>query len=436
VGHRLRIAVPLCLCLLGWAAESSAEGTAGSSLLKNASSTLQALVFDTENSRRADSLLNPGNHLAHLPDGQANAEIRLDLKTSTDYLALTLQPRCTYRRERFGGEYAQGGGDCFINQWSVKMFPIRPLSVSVGREILAWGPSNFRSPSNPFYFDNGRSNPIRELNGIDVAKATYVPALGWSFTLAHTVGVDYLNAGPANELHYRTLLKLDYNNDIYNASLNLSHRWRRELPQLGAFAQATVGSALLVYAEAGAHQGSSALYPEEQDNALAGGLSALYADSNRLFYSALLGGGYTLESGHTIYVEYLNNNEGYDRACEARYFDLSGRASEAFVSGSSSASTGARFLAAALDTKLALLGRNYLFLQFQNNQTDTGPLWQLRYSLNLADASGQASLYGEWNVMSRLALFTLGVVNHGTARSEYHAILNLSLLFGVKGYAW
>lgn len=71
-------------------------------------------------------------------------------------------------------------------------------------------------------------------------------------------------------------------------------------------------------------------------------------------------------------------------------------------------------------------------MQVQNNPTDTGPTWQLRYSLNLVDGSGQASAYAEWNVWSRVALFALGVIHHGGPRTEFHSLLSQSILVGAR----
>jgi hypothetical protein len=47
---------------------------------------------------------------------------------------------------------------------------MKNLYLSYGRENLQWGPSYLFSPSNPFFHDNGRSNPKKEIPGMDFAR--------------------------------------------------------------------------------------------------------------------------------------------------------------------------------------------------------------------------------------------------------------------------
>jgi hypothetical protein len=429
----LPLLVGLLVCGVGAPAAASSFGE----LLDKGSGSLQFLAYDTELGLRDNSLLNPGNLVAHLPGGQTELEARLDLKLTTDVVVLSLKPRARFEWRRFGEEGAKTRLEAWVNQGSVTVFPLSELAVSVGREILTWGPSNFRSPSNPIYFENGRNNPIRELRGVDVAQMTYAPTSKLTLSMMHSFG-DGLGGWQweqDDDFRALSLLKVDYAADAYVASLNASKRWAHERPRFGAFGQATLSEALLVYGEAGLRQGSAALYPEAQPTPMGGSLLPRHDGDDRLFASALVGGGYTLDSGYTLYLEYLYNTEGYQWAEHARYFDIATSASAALTSSSPASSLALQTLGAALNTGRALQGRHYLFLQVQNNQTDSGPIWQLRYSLNLMDGSGQASAYVEWNAFSRLALFAVGVINHGSNRSEFHSLLSRSLLVGAKGYA-
>ncbi|WP_224364470.1 hypothetical protein [Hyalangium versicolor] len=428
----------LLVGLLVWGGEALAEGdSVVQKLLDQGSASLQVLAYDTEQGLRQNSLLNPGNLVARLPGGQTEVETRLDLKLTTDAVVLSLKPRARFEWRRSGVEDAKTRLDAWVNQGSVTAFPIPELAVSVGRDILTWGPSNFRSPSNPIYFENGRNNPLRELRGVDVAQVNYSPTPELSLSLMHSFGDGRGDWQWEKDEGFQalSLVKVDYTADVYVASVNASKRWAAERPRFGAFAQATVNEALLVYGEAGLRQGTSALYPEVLPTPVGGGFVPRHAQDRQLFYSALLGGGYTLDSGHTIYLEYLNNSEGYHWADHARYFNIATSASELLASASADSPLAFQTLGAALNNGLALQGRHYLFLQVQNNQTDSGPTWQLRYSLNLMDGSGQASAYVEWNVLSRLALFAVGVLNHGSNRSEFHSLLSRSILVGAKGYA-
>ncbi|WP_240359003.1 hypothetical protein [Pyxidicoccus trucidator] len=428
--------LPLLAGLLVAGIGATVEASVLEELQEKGSASLQVLAYDSERGLRENSLLNPGNLIARLPEGQTEVEGRLDLKLTTDTFVLSLKPRARFEWRRFGGAGPETRLDAWVNQGSVTAYPVQELAVSVGRDVLTWGPSNFRSPSNPIYFENGRNNPLRELLGVDVAQVAWSPTPALSLSLMHQFGDGRGDWQWERDEGFKalSLLKVDYTADVYVASLNASKQWTDERPRFGAFGQATVSEALLVYAEAGLRQGTSALYPERLPTPLGGGFLPRHTGDNPLFYSALVGGGYTLDSGHTVYLEYLSNNEGYRWADGVRYFDIAASASATLATPSSDSPLAGQTLGAALNNGLALQGRHYLFLQVQNNQTDSGPMWQLRYSLNLVDGSGQGSAYVEWNVLSRLALFAVGVINHGTNRSEFHSLLSRSILVGAKGY--
>ncbi|MFP2959171.1 hypothetical protein ACLEPN_15335 [Myxococcus sp. 1LA] len=426
----------LLVGLLAGGVGTTARAQALQELLEQGSAGLQVLALDTERGLRENSLLNPGNRIARLPRGHSELEARLDLKLVADTFELSLKPRARFEWQRFREAGSETRLDAWVNQGLVTLYPMQSLAVSVGRDVLMWGPSNFRSPSNPIYFENGRNNPMRELRGVDVAQATWSPTQALSLSLSHQFGDGRGDWQWEKEDGFRalSLLKLDYTAEASVVGLNASKRWAHERPRFGAFGQTTVGEALLLYAEAGLRQGTAALYPERLPNAVGGAFLPRHAEDGRLIYAVLAGAGYTLDSGHTVYMEYLNNNEGYRWADGARYFDIASRASSVLASPTPDAALAGQTLGAALNNGLPLLGRHYLFMQVQNNPTDTGPTWQLRYSLNLVDGSGQASAYAEWNVWSRLALFAVGVLHHGGPRTEFHSLLSQSILVGAKGY--
>ncbi|WP_225888192.1 hypothetical protein [Myxococcus xanthus] len=426
----------LLVGLLAGGLGTNAKAQAFQELLEQGSAGLQVLALDSERGLRENSLLNPGNRIARLPAGQTEVEGRLDLKLATDTFEVSLKPRARFEWRRFGETGPETRLDAWVNQGLVTLYPVQSLAVSLGRDVLMWGPSNFRSPSNPIYFENGRNNPMRELRGVDVAQATWSPTQALSLSLLHQFGDGRGDWQWEKEDGFKalSLMKVDYTAEASVVGLNASKRWTHARPRFGAFGQTTIGEALLLYAEGGLRQGTSALYPERLPNAVGGAFLPRHARDHRLIYSALAGGGYTLDSGHTVYLEYLSNNEGYRWADGARYFDIASSAASVLATPSPDAALAGQTLGAALNNGLALLGRHYLFLQVQNNPTDTGPTWQLRYALNLVDGSGQASAYAEWNIWSRLALFAVGVMHHGGNRTEFHSLLSQSILVGAKGY--
>jgi len=53
---------------------------------------------------------------------------------------------------------------------------------------LQWGPSFIYSPSNPFFSDNGRSNPFMEVPGMDFVRLIVIPHSIW--TISFIVNTD------------------------------------------------------------------------------------------------------------------------------------------------------------------------------------------------------------------------------------------------------
>ena len=87
------------------------------------------------------------------------------------------------------------GREAYLGQWRARK-AMGAWNATLGRELLNFGPAQFRSPSSPYYFDNGRSDPVRELSGIDLAKLSWTPDLRDSFSVAGIAGSGYgMNVG-------------------------------------------------------------------------------------------------------------------------------------------------------------------------------------------------------------------------------------------------
>jgi hypothetical protein len=400
------------------------------------SSQLQLYFYGGPYARSA-SIINPGNDIAHLPNDAYTGEIRLDLSYKGPWFTLTAKPRGQWEEAWAAGSIHQTF-QAWINEWAIRKSISHALSISAGREIMTWGPSNFRSPSNPFYFDNGRENPILELRGVDFVRVSYASTTAWSISAVGVLGNGH-GPAPPDGFHRTAMLKLDYTGGAWNFSINASKPSARPL-FVGGYAQATVGKGWLVYGEAGAHQGSTAWYPAAVEPASYGAYYApftqRYLNSGHIFYSALAGQGYTFSSSHTLYTEYLHQNAGYS-GVDAQRFGLLASSSNALLSsGTPQAGLGAMALGQALNTGLPLLRRDYLFFQFQNNQAGNGPIWQIRNTLGINDGSGQIAVYGEWNVAKRVTLFGLVGLNYGSPRTEFGELLRANATIGLKIFGW
>ena len=135
----------------------------------------------------ADSTQNPNNDFLKIPRYIADLDLRPDASLSFKRLDLSIKPRMNLQWKAWEDGTPKGDkdweDDWFINEWLGRLRITDTLFVSYGRENLQWGPSYLISPSNPFFFDNGRSNPKKEVPGMDFARLVWLPKTEWTISL-------------------------------------------------------------------------------------------------------------------------------------------------------------------------------------------------------------------------------------------------------------
>lgn len=351
----------------------------------------------------ADSVLNPGNRYAGLAKHMQSAEARINVKLEADALRLTLRPILRSESDTPSRGY--------LSQWQLRAPISASTSLSLGREILNWGPAQFRSPSSPFYFDNGRSNPMRELSGVDAVKLAWTPDAKLALNLAYVL--DNGDAASADDGWRHTwLLKGERRGDDWTGGLILAQTTGRK-PFYGAYAQWTLDEAWLLYGEASSATRADALVsPADPLQPF-----SLQTESAR-HGIALLGATRTLENGQSLSLEYLHNGHGYSNAETAAYFSRS--------------AANPAVAALALVNRPPLLGRNYLHLVWQSNQLEDGDYWRAMWSRNLDDAGNEWAGYYDHPLNRHLSLYALGVVNSGGPRREFAALIEHSLSVGLR----
>jgi hypothetical protein len=354
---------------------------------------------------RDDSVLNPDNRIAGLSEHDATAEGRFDFKAERKDFRLTLRPILAARSNPNAGQPRYEG---YLSQWQVRLRLDGAWSAAAGRELLNWGPAQFRSPSSPFYFDAGRGNPMRELSGIDTLKLSWTPDLQDAVTLAYVAGAGHGGHG----LHDSWLLKADRRGDDWAGALILAQTPGQGL-FLGAHGRYTYSDALLLYAEAGSSTRADALQSPADPS-----LPFVVDPRSARHATTLLGAAYTLDSGQTFNLEYLHDGHGYDAAGESAYFARA---------AASPASAGL-----ALGHAPPLLGRDYLYLVWQSNLMETGPAWRLMATHGLTDHGNALSGYGEWPLGGHASLVGLASLPFGSARQESSSLFRWSLTLGVK----
>lgn len=353
----------------------------------------------------ADSVLNPGNAVARADEGSETLEVRSGVRIENDTLRLTGRNTTSWRsaRNAFGGT---DEAETTFTQWQVRLRATDAWSISGGRDVMNWGAAQFRSPSSPFYFDNGRGNPLRELSGVDVVKVSWVGESQNSLQIAHVLG-----SGGANGGSWRKswLVKYDHYGEEWSAGV-LAVGSPDRATFVGFHGQYTVTDGLLAYAELSSDKRPDAL----QSPADTGLVFQVLRHAKRTA-AGLIGAAYTLENGQTIIGEYLHDGQGYDAGQLRGYF-----------------ARAVRQPGLALGLAPRLLGQDYVHLVWHSNVMESGGFWRLMMTRNLTDGSTGVSGYGEVSLSNGFSVFGLGAVNGGNPREDLSALFTRSVLVGVK----
>lgn len=390
----------------------------------------QVLLFETKQ-EIAESLFNPGNALAQLPKSTAEVNVRLDMSTRLDACMAVLKPRFdgVHEIDNDPGHQGMAGGDAYFNTATLRCSLPGKLSVSVGRESIQWGNGTFRSPSNPFFTDTGKTNPLREIEGRDFTQLTWSPLGNLGITWLHNYG---LSRRDNPTLPFRTInaLKVDWVGADVSAGALLSRR-RGDSPRLNSYFTHTLSDAWIWYGEGNIGKGSPGLYPQ------AGGpfgWTFQESNDNSLRYEALLGVQYSFENGDTFSVEALRNNTGYSQGQADAALDAVKAAGPVFLSGGPLTGFAAQTLAFALDPGLRELRRRYVFLQWLRAETGKSVDFAVRYIHSFDDNAGQWSLSLAHNLNRNTQLFLFGVLATGGSESEFGRLLRYSANAGVRFY--
>lgn len=359
---------------------------------------------------RADSVLNPQNQSANIPKRTDAGEVRFNFKAEMEDVRLTARPiLATRNQHKSSGTTQKSEG--YLSQWQVRVRAAEGLNVAAGREVLNWGAAQFRSPSSPFYFDNGRSDPVRELVGMDTVKLTWTPDMQSSFTLARVVGAGRV-AAASDEWRNTWLLRADQRGDGYAAGL-VAAKAAQNTAFYGAHGQVSVDDETMLYAEIGSSEQLSALQSPAD---AAQPFSVLPASPRR--NTVLVGAIYTLPDGQSLTAEYLRDNNGFNTAQEAAYF---------------SRAAGSPALAEqALAMAPRLLGRDYVHLVWQSNLMESTGFWRMMYTRSLTDGGGELGGYGETTLSGRTSGFATAVVSSGKSSQEASSLFSRSFTLGVK----
>jgi hypothetical protein len=384
----------------------------------------------------AYSTQNPGNSFIVMPRYLGCMELRPDLRFNRDFLELAVKPRMRLEYSAWTGAGIREQGskwddDLYVNEWLARLKVRENLFVSYGRENLQWGPSFFYSPSNPFFPDNGRRNPYLEVPGSDFARLVWIPESSWTLSfIANTEEGRNKSIGP-DPFEKIYAAKIDYTGREHYASLIFSHK-EHAGNTIGFVGGLTLTDALLFYAEGAITEGSRSLYPENNRSFFGSSMQQTYKDSTALKPVLLTGGSYTFESKGTLTLEYAYNGQGYSDTQADKYYALRRRAANVMDSGNMMTGLSQMTLGQTGDTGLKFLRRNYLLLQYAQNNIRNVIDLTLRWTQNIDDGSCQITTLVTYYLGNHMELFSVGTINGGGKNTEFGSILDYQLMIGAK----
>jgi hypothetical protein len=382
----------------------------------------------------AQSSQNPDNNFLQLPHYTADLEIRPDFRLEMNFLELSIKPRAKleYQKWKEGSRRGetQSTDDWYVNEWLVRLKARENLFVSYGRENLQWGPSFLFSPSNPFFRDNGRSNPYMEVPGMEFGRLVFIPHSLWTMSFIANTDEGRNNILGPDPFEKTYALKVDYTGRENYASVILSQKDNKNT--LGFFGGWTLSDAVLLYGEGSMTQGSNALYPQKDMSPLGASMQKIHQDDSDIKPIILIGGSYTLEDSGTFSLEYTYNGPGYNSDEAEIYYSLRRNAATAFNMGGMAGALGQFTLAQTMNPGLRFLRENYAMLQYSQSNIQNKFDLTLRFTQNLDDSSGQFLTLLSYSLGNYLELFSSGMVSSGGRNTEFGSTLDYQVMFGVK----
>lgn len=419
-------------------AEADPENTSSSDIRysEHFSADLRILTYGVIQ-EPSESTQNPNNNLINIPQYVADLEVRPDIRFNSRFFDAFAKPRAKldFRSWEEGNlsKETQWDDDWYVNEWMVRFKAGERVFISYGRENLQWGPSFFYSPSNPFFSDNGRSNPFMEIPGMDFGRLVIVlhPLWTMSFIVNTDEGRNVL-LGPG-KFENTYAVKIDFTGRQNYASIIVSDKDNQDCNTVvGFFGGWTVSDAVILYGEGNLTKGNRALYPQRDFSLM--GISMVQAHKNDSDFKPVLlvGGSYTFENSGTLTLEYMHNGPGYDNKDADLYYSLRQDGADLFNMGGIIGLFGASVLSQTGNTGLRFLRKNYAMIQYYQGNIKNRVDMTLRWTQNIDDGSGQFLGLLSVSLGNHFEIFSSGVINAGKGDTEFGSILNYQAMLGLK----
>ncbi|MGC3962820.1 MAG: hypothetical protein QM803_05665 [Rhodocyclaceae bacterium] len=294
------------------------------------------------------------------------------------------------------------------------------VSLQGGREVLLWGPSMFWNPSNPFFIENNKNNPKREIAGKEFVRARWQVSSDLALT-----AIGQLGRGPRTVGTQRMAgFKLDWTGEEASAAAIVAAE-PGKTPSWQGWAQWTANDATLVYGEVAWRVSQLYNLPAVAESATDVSIGTSRSHRGLL---AVLGMSYTFENNWTLYTEYWHNGNGLDDG-DARRLAQAVR-----TLGTRPRGVADRQLALLLEQP-SPLRRNYLGVQLGGGETNDVS-WKLRLTTDIDDGSVEGVVMVDKDLGDQLKLWLNLMRRAGGSATDYGRWVIDSVMIGATWYAW
>ncbi len=422
----LALAAPLCTAQAQTPATTQAP-------LQDWETTTSAEIWTLgrHQSLNAEAPFNPRNRVIDLARHSVATELLWETRGQSGPLAFKLRVRGVNEHCDCVADGVHG--EVYASQAYLKWRLDDESSIIVGRQLLAWGPAIYRLPSNPFYFDAGRTNLFRELSGLDAIQyATYRG--DWSFFAAQVLGSGHVGGREgenfngsqigSTEFRHSTLLRAEYQHAATTLGAVVA-RQHHGSGFVGGYGAWSFEDGWLLWGEAGWGRRPWSLKAGPGND-----LALVVEQPSHPAVTGLVGASYTIDKGQTFQAEYLYDGHGLSHG-ESDALAAVGTRAGNLLGGPRTGQAlntlfeGARY--APVSTN-----RHYVALAWQGTAQRERLLGRVTWHGNLVDASHRTSFYVEYAFSRRISGLLSLVLDKGRADDEFGSQLRHRFTAGLK----
>jgi len=385
-------------------------------------------ILDTTFQDSAGKMAIP--HRIYESDLRLDTRFHADDVFFVDLLSISLKPRIHFQcNEGYDSVSSTNDINSFINEWDITILLTENIALTYGRENLQWGPSSLISPSNPFFTDNGRTKPKKEVNGMDFAKISWSLTQNLYLTLIGNFSKGLQEFPFPFSFQKTYAAKFDWLLSDSQFSIIASYKEKDRL-KIGGFFQSLINDAFSVHGEGVIYQGENALYPliaPETPNIKMENISDNSATINGMI---LWGGSYTFESGGKLTLEYLYHSAGYTTEQAALYNKLkkihtAALSQETFPQAEYSQKQ-------PINPGLKMLRKNYGLISYSQNDIFDKFALMFRHVQNMDDDSNQILFSVDYSMNDYFNLFVISTICNGREDTEYLSFIKKQFVLGIE----